>query len=766
MKLKQIFLLSAFAGIVQNVDAQCLFGNCLIDVQANRTTICVGDSVILGAFTGTQSLGNDFNNSTIGTGWVTNNNVVNFNNPCGPGLDGTPHVWFGSAAGTGTRLLQTVDFDCTLGGNICFDFKMATQGQGSPCEGPDEADEGVSLQYSINGGATWVDITYFSPSGVQMPSNPGGNNSVAPTGGTPFTVWDTYTFAIPPGAMTPATRFRWFQPYNTSASNDHWGIDNVSVVTNQFTATVPGFTWMDNGQLVNGPRVEFPTATTTYTARWINGTDTCTESVTVVVNPVPAAPTFVAPVVCAGQPFSLTPTNPFPGATYYWSGTNGVSSNSVPYNSIGGPAWNNVTMNLYAIANGCTSATHSEVITVKTPPNVSVSGKTLECEGVPVMLTASPNTLDSVVWNDGHVGPINMVMPGGTYIATGYFDGCTDTGMITINIVPNPLTINGNTPFCANRTRPISVTGGKDSYIWNGVVTNDSTFILTGSTPNPTILAVESANGCVRIDTIHFVTHAVPEASFEPTSYCGGLTIPFINTTTIDSSGGSTVNSYIWNFGDGSTSTDVHPEHAFASSGTYPMSLIATSSQACRDTFVVDFRVHPKPEADFIFSPLCFGKAIFSDSTQLGDTTLATYHWSFAEITDTFNVEMFEHTFDEGITSLTVHYSVVDEFGCADDTIRVVQIPESPQFSQLPNIITSTPQNSTIKINPLFDECYDYSIRFFNRWGQKVFEITDSAQEFNGTSSTGQKLEDGVYYYVIFANGDKVLSGNVTIISG
>jgi hypothetical protein len=53
----------------------------------------------------------------------------------------------------------------TAGVTICFDLLFAEQGNAAPCEGPDEPDEGVYLQYSINGGATWIDIHYFDPNG-------------------------------------------------------------------------------------------------------------------------------------------------------------------------------------------------------------------------------------------------------------------------------------------------------------------------------------------------------------------------------------------------------------------------------------------------------------------------------------------------------------------------------------------------------------------------------------------------------------------------
>ena len=64
-----------------------------------------------------------------------------------------------------------------------------------------------------------------------------------------------------------------------------------------------------------------------------------------------------------------------------------------------------------------------------------------------------------------------------------------------------------------------------------------------------------------------------PAASF--TDSCSGLTCSF------DGSGstapGSGVTSYAWNFGDGSTGTGETAAHAYATSGTYPVTLTVTS---------------------------------------------------------------------------------------------------------------------------------------------------------------------------------------------
>src|SRR5690606_32276239 len=141
-------------------------GQATLTVSANPTTLpCSGGSVDLSAVgtSTTTVLGSDFDLGTVGAGWVVSPAGV-FNNPCGPSPSGTAHMWMGNTTAA-PRTLQTAPLDVSCGGEICFDFRMAIQSQGSPCEGPDLYNEGVNLQYSINGGATWVNIAYFASNG-------------------------------------------------------------------------------------------------------------------------------------------------------------------------------------------------------------------------------------------------------------------------------------------------------------------------------------------------------------------------------------------------------------------------------------------------------------------------------------------------------------------------------------------------------------------------------------------------------------------------
>lgn len=104
---------------------------------------------------------------------------------------------------------------------------------------------------------------------------------------------------------------------------------------------------------------------------------------------------------------------------------------------------------------------------------------------------------------------------------------------------------------------------------------------------------------------VHAILYGQPSPSFSWTE--NSLVVTFTN----QSSGGG---SYLWDFGDGQTSTDVHPVHAYASPGTYVVTLTQTNpcgSQSVQQTLVLttvevgdkteSITLYPNPFTDRIY---------------------------------------------------------------------------------------------------------------------------------------------------------------------
>ncbi len=228
MKTKFTFLILIIL-IGMNLKAQNYY---ILANGYNTDTIqvCYSDTVTLFSGGGGFAIfSDDFNSGTLNPLYWLNNSTVMFDNPCGPGPDGSICAWIGDAT-CFPRDITTQPISVVPTTQVCFDLRFAIQGNPSPCEGPDEMDEGVSLQYSTDNGTTWSDIVYFCPDGNLYSTNSWIGQSISGTSGpTNFTSWGFYCFDIPPAAVSGNTSFRWHQEQVSSSTNDHWGIDNVSI---------------------------------------------------------------------------------------------------------------------------------------------------------------------------------------------------------------------------------------------------------------------------------------------------------------------------------------------------------------------------------------------------------------------------------------------------------------------------------------------------------------------------------------------------------
>ena len=318
-------LILLFISMVFNVNAQVSFDT----VAVSPLEICLGECVDLTSSGGSdvELMGNDFEDGTIGSGW-SSNITPDFTNPClPPSTTGSTYCWVGDDA-CFPRDLTTVAFDVTDACEICFDFVMAIQGESAPCEGPDEMDEGVSLQWSTDGGATWTDITYFCPDGNEYASNTWVGTSTSGTSGpTALTSWTNHCYNVPAAAASTSTMFQWHQEQVTSQAYDHWGIDNVYI---NCPAPAVSVTWDDGStDIYNdfGAFQQCPTQTTTYTATLSDGSSTDIASFDVTVYQPPTVTiTGYNPEYCidAGTVnLTVSPT----GGTLTGSGVTGTTFN-------------------------------------------------------------------------------------------------------------------------------------------------------------------------------------------------------------------------------------------------------------------------------------------------------------------------------------------------------------------------------------------------------------------------------------------------------
>lgn len=255
MKRHIVLLLLSLSGLTTT------YAQCNINTINDVITTCTNSSVTVGAYPYTPGVYNllfDFNNA-LPAGWQSSGGMT-FSSLCGQSLDSSSYFWASTTTSGFTPSITTNAINTSCGGEIMFDLVYAIQNGPAPCEGPDELDEGVLVQYSIDNGFTWVDIVYFVPNGTFTPHLTPGDIVVA-LGPTPFTDWHSYSFPLPYGAISSSTLFRWYQPSSSGSQFDNWGLDNIKFNDNNCSNNV--ITW-ENGSTQNTITITPTSDTTLY----------------------------------------------------------------------------------------------------------------------------------------------------------------------------------------------------------------------------------------------------------------------------------------------------------------------------------------------------------------------------------------------------------------------------------------------------------------------------------------------------------------------
>ncbi len=124
------------------------------------------------------------------------------------------------------------------------------------------------------------------------------------------------------------------------------------------------------------------------------------------------------------------------------------------------------------------------------------------------------------------------------------------------------------------------------------------------------------------IDTLikddYVVVLALPVADF--TASANGLVVDFTDNSQY-------ADSYLWDFGDGNTSTEQNPTHVYATGGTYAVQLIVENSCGS-DTFTMQVNVLGAPNADFTSDVTEGCKALTVHFTS-NSPTATSYLWTF-----------------------------------------------------------------------------------------------------------------------------------------
>ena len=166
--------------------------------------------------------------------------------------------------------------------------------------------------------------------------------------------------------------------------------------------------------------------------------------------------------------------------------------------------------------------------------------------------------------------------------------------------------------------------------------------------------------------------------TFSPTQPTVGQTV-FFNGSASSPGSASSITSYSWNFGDGTTGTGVTRSKTYSSSGTYVVRLTVVNSdgQTATTTANVPVSVIANPTALFSMSPTnpTVGTAVFfngSSSTAPAGSTIATYAWDFGDGSTGTGVTP-SHTYGANF-AYTVRLTVTDSTGRTATSTQTITV--------------------------------------------------------------------------------------------
>ncbi len=435
----------------------------------------------------------------------------------------------------------------------------------------------------------------------------------------------------------------------------------------------------------------------TYTVTLKSDYGACSDIKTKTITILKAAPTFTASITAScTPPLVATFTNTSGDETVVlWDFGDGTTSKltnpSHSYTAVG-----DYTVKLTATnPNGCTGTTIAPAFIHIGPPNITKINGPPYHGCIPYNANFSANVEPagmavSYHWDFGDGTTSTDANPSHIYTVEGSYSvklivnaingGCSDTismdNAVVVGLKPNadftanPLVVcAGENVYFTNQS-----TGGSDEYIWSFGDKTSSPFkdpvhgyIDTGYN---TVKLIAIRNGCAdTLTKVDYVYVKPPIAPITDSFLCSAQYHHYFTSA-------APVNSnlaYNWDFGDGTTSTLADPEHVYADTGRYNVSL-SVNSAGCNVANLVVYIIKENADFNVTDSVLC-GSMFKKFSAAANSPYRISYAWNFGDGStafDSINSYVSHNYAAKGIYNVTL--SILDSNKCATVLTKPVSI--------------------------------------------------------------------------------------------
>lgn len=476
-------------------------------------------------------------------------------------------------------------------------------------------------------------------------------------------------------------------------------------------------------------------------------------------------------------------------------GTSRFDENGVIYQAICGGCGGNSslpTTNAHSTTNGSTNCNFLALKIAfnlgSVSANATVSPDGLICLGESVTFSSQGSSnATQYFWDFGDGNTSTAASPTHTYAAGGTYqvklraenpNACNtkDSASLTVIVDTNRIAARFDVvqtdtcdPYVATFTNTSQVNNPNNgTYLWEF---GDGTSFTGSNPPAHTYaskgtytvkLTMTDPGACNSPDststTITFDNSFV-EADFEgPESTCEKTKITFNNQS-------ANAQSFLWEFGDGSTSTESNPEHSYDTAGVYSIKLYSYNDNTCNqvDSIIKSITINPTPIAAFRHTPVIpvTNEPINFTNNSEGANS---YVWDMGDGTST-EKEIPDPKFYKKTGRYLVCLQAINSFGCVDTVCRYVEADVYP-LADLPTGFTPNDdgKNDILYVRGAAIESID--LKIYNRWGETVFQTTDINTGWDGKYKNKPQPTEAYGYVlnVIFVDGTTLYKkGNVTL---
>ena len=437
---------------------------------------------------------------------------------------------------------------------------------------------------------------------------------------------------------------------------------------------------------------------------------------------------------------------PKPGWFYQWSPSTGLSNPAIANPFATPDTTTTYVLTVRHNGGGCLTTDTVKVKAAKLYDSLQVSGKPEWCIGSGDSTVLKVLPADSVQWfrNDIAIAGANQttyrVTVTGYYYAIVYsFLGCslqTVTTYVNISSIPEVgFTVNDPAQCQLNNkfifTNTSSNTVGAMQYKWylgNGFTA--TTRNITYSYPKPgtykVVLVVNSNNACA--DSMTMTVQVFPNiaSAFTVDPVCINNPVLPVNNT---SDSGNTSVYYLWNFGNGQTSTLRNPPpQIYPTAGNYVMSLTVSTAQCPFPLSIQKRFVRVDKPAAGINNPVAYAVVnlpLTLEARPIGATVL----WTPSASLD--NPASYKPVF-VGNAEKVYSIELKTISGCLTVDTQIVKINKSITIF-VPNAFTPNKDGLNDFLKPFMIGIKELNyFKIFNRWGELIYETPDPKKGWDG----------------------------------